>query len=346
MKSRQPILLLVLLIAAMLLPACAPTPAADCISEEIFCVGLVTDTGKINDQSFNQSAWEAVQQAENDLGAHIQYIETIGAQDYAQNIALLAEQGFDVVITIGPALGDATTAAATNYPETDFIGVEQPQAKAVDGVTGLSFPDENAGFLVGALATMMSSSHKIGVVCGADAAPTVWRYVEGYRAGAAFADQLQGTATDVTIVHENSVSSSQDSTDPAWGANAARSMIDAGVDTIFGCGGRTGNGAITAAAQSGVYAIGADIDQYLMLPDAAPRLLSSAVKLITPGVFQLIKLSREGQFPSGNYLGESGYAPYHDLEHEVPVSVKKMMEQIRAGLLNGSIKINVAPLSD
>jgi basic membrane protein A len=309
-------------------------------------VGLVTDNGKINDQSINQAAWEALQQAEQDFGAHIQYIETTDAKDYAKHINTFGEQGYDVIVTIGPALGEATTAAAATYPETDFIGVDQPQAKVVDGVAGLSFPDEKAGFLVGALAAMMSKSNQIGVVCGADTAPTVWRYVEGYKAGATFADQLQGTATEVSVAHESSVSSSNDSTDPAWGAKAARSLIDEGADAIFGCGGMTGNTAITTAAQAGAYAIGVDIDQYLTLPEAAPRMLSSAVKLITPAVFKLIKLSRDGQFPSGTYFGEVGYAPFHDLDSEVPMAVKTMMEQINAGLLDGSIQTNVAPLSD
>jgi hypothetical protein len=95
-----------------------------------------------------------------------------------------------------------------------------------------------------------------------------------------------------------------------------------GADAIFGCGGITGNGAITAAAQAGAYAIGVDTDQYLTLPEAAPRMLSSAMKLITPGVFDLIKLSKEGNFPSGNYFGDAGYAPFHDLDSEVPADVK------------------------
>ncbi|HVF11158.1 MAG TPA: hypothetical protein VNA16_10165, partial [Abditibacteriaceae bacterium] len=102
--------------------------------------------------------------------------------------------------------------------------------------------------------------------------------------------------------------------------------------------------AIIAAADVGAYAIGVDTDQYLTVPEAAPRMLSSAMKLITPGVFELIKLSREGAFPGGNYLGDVTYAPYHDLEHEVPAEVRTAMEQISAGLLDGSIKTSVPPV--
>src|SRR5688500_5258273 len=94
------VLLAPLLIVGMLLPACAPV-SADCFSEEVFCVGLVTDVGKINDGSVNQSAWEAVQQAEKDLGAQVQYIETTDVEDYAKNITTFAAQGYDVIVTVG-----------------------------------------------------------------------------------------------------------------------------------------------------------------------------------------------------------------------------------------------------
>jgi len=344
MKSQQHMLLVSLLIAAMLLPACAP--AADCDKEEVFCVGLVTDVGKINDQSLNQSTWEGVQQAEQDLEAHIEYIETTDAKDYARNIAIFGDQGYDVIVTVGPALGEVTAAAAAIYTETDFIGVDQLQAEAVDSVAGLNFPEDNAGFLVGALAAMMSKSNKIGAVCGTDANPAVRRYVEGYKAGAAFADQFKGITTQVSVEFHSDVGSNKGFTNPEWGAATAKSMIDQGADVIFGCGGITGNGAITAAAQAGAYAIGVETDQYLTLPEAAPRMLSSAMKLIAPGVFELIKLSKDGQFPSGNYFGDVGYAPFHDLDREVPAAVRTMMEQISAGLFDGSIKTNMRSTSD
>jgi basic membrane protein A len=330
------------LVAAMLLPACAPA-AADCTSDQVFCVGLVTDVGKINDKSFNQSAWEGVQQAEKELGAKIQYVETTDAKDYAKNIATFGDEGYDVIVTVGFALGEATDAAAPTYPKVKFIGVDQFQAADVPGVAGLNFPEDQGGFLVGALAAMMSKSNKIGAVCGTDAVPPVWRLGEGYKAGAAYADAQNGTTTEVFVVYHNDVGFDKTFTDPEWGAATAKSMMDQGADAIFGCGGITGNGAITAAAQAGAYAIGVDTDQYLTLPEAAPRMLSSALKLETPGVFELIKLAKDGKFPTGNYLGKAGYAPFHDLDSEVPADVKSAMEAINAGLLDGSIKTDVAP---
>jgi len=336
-------ILAALLVAAMLLPACAPA-AADCSSDQVFCVGLVTDVGKINDKSFNQSAWEGVQQAEKELGAKVQYIETTDAKDYAKNIATFGDENYDVIVTVGFNLGEATDAAAATYPNVKFIGVDQFQANTVKGVSGLVFPEDQAGFLVGALGAMMSKSHKLGAVCGTDAVPPVWRFGEGYKAGAAYADAQKGTTTEVFVVYHSDVGFDKTFTDPEWGAATAKSMMDQGADAIFGCGGITGNGAITAAAQAGAYAIGVDTDQYLTLPEAAPRMLSSAMKLITPGVAELIKMAKDGKFPDGNYTGKAGYAPYHDLDGEVPADVKSEMEKIQSGLQDGSIKTDVAPV--
>jgi basic membrane protein A len=341
------VVMALLVIASMALSACgggAPT-AEDCTKAEVFCVGLVTDVGKINDKSFNQSAWEGVQKSQADGVADVvQFIETADAKDYAKNIAQFGDAGYDVVVTVGFGLGEATAAAAATYPSVRFIGVDQFQAETVKGVSGLNFPEDNAGFLVGALAAMMSESHKIGAVCGTDVVPPVWRFGEGYKAGAAYADGKNGTTTEVFVVYHSDVGFDKTFTDPEWGAQTAKSMMDQGADAIFGCGGLTGNGAVTAAAQAGKYGIGVDTDQYLTLPEAAPRMLSSAMKLITPGVADLIKAAKDGTIADGNVFGAAGYAPFHDLESKVPAEVKAMMEEINKGLLDGSIKTNVPPV--
>ncbi|WKZ36390.1 MAG: BMP family ABC transporter substrate-binding protein [Anaerolineales bacterium] len=325
----------------------------DCAKAEVLCVGLVTDVGKVNDKSFNQSAWEGVLKSQEDGVADlIQFIETADAKDYAKNIAQFADNGFDVIVTVGFGLGEATDLAALEYPDVWFIGVDQFQAWEYDGdpstdipnVSGLNFPEDNAGFLVGALAAMMSESNVIGAVCGTDVVPPVWRFGEGYKAGAAYADAAMGTTTNVLVVYHSDVGFDKTFTDPEWGAQTAKSMMDQGADSIFGCGGITGNGAITAAAQAGAYAIGVDTDQYFTLPEAAPRMLSSAMKLITPGVAELIAAVKDGTSKAGNVIGDAGYAPYHDLDGEVPAEVKAKMEEINAGLLDGTILTNVPPV--
>src|SRR5215212_11518735 len=144
MKKLQALLATVL-ITTLLLPACA-TATPDCANEDVFCVGLVTDIGKISDKSFNQSAWEGVQQAEKELGALIQYIETADPKDYSKNINTFADEHYDVIVTVGFNLGEQTRAAAATYPDVRFIGVDQDQFEGpMENVAGLVFPEDKAG---------------------------------------------------------------------------------------------------------------------------------------------------------------------------------------------------------
>lgn len=334
-------LLALLVIAAMILPGCQQQGAAtpDCSKAETFCVGLVTDVGKVDDKSFNQSTWEGVKQAEKDLGAVVQYIETTDAKDYAKNIATFADAKYDVIVTVGFNLGEATIAAAKQYTDVKFIGVDQFQSETVANLAGLVFPEDQSGFLVGALAAMMTKSGKIGAVLGTDAVPPVWRFGEGYRAGALYIKP----DVEINVVYHSDVGFDKTFTDPEWGKTTAISMIDKGADIIFGAGGKTGNGALLGAAEKGVYAIGVDTDQYLTVPEAQKVLLSSAMKLLTPGTFDLIKLAKDGKFPGGNFTGKAGYAPFHDLDSQVPADVKAKMEEIAKALADGSLLTNVAP---
>jgi len=345
MSKKLYLVLSFLMLASMLMAACGPAASGkpDCTKPEVLCVGLVTDVGKIDDKSFNQSTWEGVKQAEKDLGATVQYIETTDSKDYAKNIATFADAKYDVIVTVGYNLGEATIAAAKQYPNINFIGVDQAQTDTIANLAGLIFPEDQAGFLVGALAAMMTQSKKIGSVCGTDAVPAVWRFGEGYKAGAAYIDK----SVEVTVVYHNDVGFDKTFSDPEWGKTTALSMIDKGVDVVFGAGGKTGNGALAGAAEKStadkpVYAIGVDTDQYLTVPEAQKVLLSSAMKLLIPGTFDLIKLAKDGKFPGGNYVGVAGYAPYHDLDSKVPADVKTKMETLAAGLKDGSIKTNVS----
>jgi basic membrane protein A len=344
--------LALLLMVAMLLPACAPaTP--DCKSASVYCVGLVTDVGKVDDKSFNQTAWEGVQKAKTDGDADVvQYIETTDAKDYAKNIATFADAGYDQIVTVGFALGEDTYLAAKKYPNTKFVGIDQFLVKddthpdfPLPNLVGLVYNEDQSGFLVGALAAMMSKAHNIGGVFGTDAVPPVWRYGEGYRAGAAYEDAKNGTTTTVTNVYHNDVGFDKTFTDPEWGATTAKSMIDKGADVIFGGGGKTGNGAVTAAAQGGVYAIGVDTDQYFTLPEAQKMLLTSAMKPETEPVAALIKMTKGGNFPQGGYFfGPAGYAPYHDLASQVPANVDAEMQALYKALTDGTLKTNVPPV--
>lgn len=327
-----------MLMSAALVSACgAPAAAPDCGRSDIFCVGLVTALGRIDDKAFNQSAWEGVQRAGDELGAHVQYIETTDFKDYAKNISTFAEARYDVIVTVGFGPAKATLAAARKHPEIKFIGVDQFQAELTPGVAGLSFPEDQAGFLAGALAAQMSRSGKIGGVFATDAVPAMWRFGEGYRAGAQYINPDIG----ISIAYHGDVSFEKTFNDPEWGAAQAKTMVDMGADIIFGAGESTGNGAVIGAAEAGGLCIGVDTDQYDTLPEARKNMLSSVVKQIAPGVFDLVRLARDGKFPDGNFLGKVAYAPYHGLDGQVPAEVKARMQEINQALLDGSLQTNV-----
>ena len=157
---------------------------------------------------------------------------------------------------------------------------------------------------------------------------------EGFIAGA---KHIKPDVNVITTYHPGEIS--QAFTDPEWGAATTKQAIDKGADVIFGAGGITGNGALQeVAANEGLFCIGVDTDQWLTLPAAHPCLVSSAMKLITPGVVELITTFSGGTMTSGNHFGGSALAPFHDFDEKVPADVKAQLTEIKAGLEDGSIK--------
>jgi len=306
---------------------------------------MVTDSGRIDDKSFNQASWEGVQQAQKELGVDIKYIETKDTKDYAKNIKQFVDEKYDVIVTVGFLIGDTTTDAAKANPSIKFIGVDQFQAASAPNLAGLIFDEDKSGFLAGALAAGMSKSGKLAAVLGTKSVPPVVKFGEGYKAGAGYlfdtSPKLVPSAKkpEVTLTYHPDGDNAFN--DPEWGAQQAQSLIQAGHDIVFGGGGNTGNGAVEAGAEKGVYVIGVDTDQYLTLPKAAPKMLSSATKVLSKGVFGLIKDAQGGKLKGGNNVGDSGLAPFHDTESAIPAELKDMLKKIDAGLKDGSIKTGV-----
>lgn len=318
----------------------AGATATGCASEETLCIGLVTDVGPVDDKSFNQSAWEGVQDAAEALGAESNYIQTTDATDYAANIAAFADQGYDVIVTVGFAIGEATVAAAQQYPDVDFIGVDQFQGEEVPNVTGLIFPEDQAGFMAGALAGLLTESDLVAAVLGTNLVPPVVAFAEGFENGVA---HTNSGARIITTYHPGGLDVAFQ--DPAWGAETARQAIDQGADVIFGAGGLTGNGALSEVAKDGgrVWCIGVDSDQWETVPEAHPCLVTSAMKLIRPSVTELIEASAEGSLPPGNFVGEVQLAPYHDHEEHLDGEITSQVEDIVEGVRSGDIPTGYTP---
>lgn len=326
-----------LIVMSMLLSACDLFGGkVKACPEEDFCVGLVTDVGEVDDKSFNQSAWTGVEQAEAELGATVNYIETKDAKDYAANMQLFIDNNYDVIVTVGFALGTATVEAAKANPDVWFIGVDQGQwSETVPNVTGLIFDEANSGFLAGVLAGMLTKSKTVAAVLGTDIIPPVVNFNKGYIAGAKWVDP---SINVISTYHPGGMDVAF--TDPEWGAATAKQAIGQGADVVFGAGGKTGNGAlIETAGNPGLYCIGVDDDQWNTVPEAHSCLVSSAMKLITPGLFELLKMAKEGTAPAGNYIGGAGLAPFHDFDSVVTQAIKDKLAAGAAAYAAGEITL-------
>lgn len=311
--------------------------ACDDYDMEDVSIGLVTDVGQINDKSFNQSSWEGVLAAEL-CGATVDYIETQDAADYADNIAEFAENDYDVIVTVGFALGTATLEAAEIYPDVQFIGVDQFQGEPVENLVGLVFNEDHSGFLAGVLAGGLTETGTIAAVLGTDQVPPVVAFKEGYEAGALYKNP------DINIIstyHPGAID--QAFTDPEWGATTSKQALDQDADVVFAAGGKTGNGGLIEVANAvgddgpPPYCIGVDSDQWLTVPEAHPCLVSSAMKVLDQGVADILMAYYDEELEPGNFFGEAGLAPYHDLEDMVPAELAEEIDMVAEGLASGEI---------
>ncbi|GIL34809.1 BMP family ABC transporter substrate-binding protein [Phycicoccus jejuensis] len=319
----------------------APTDDSNCASADVFCIGLVTDTGKVDDKSFNQSAHEGAKAAQAETNGFYKYIETQDAKDYAANMAQFTNKKYDVVVTVGFLMTDATVAAAKASPDTKFIGVDQgyPEGTTEKNLTGLIFPEDQAGYGAGYLAGLMTKTNKLGQVLGLEI-PPVQKYAKGFEAGAKAANPSVSVTTVYHPAGDNAFN------DPVWGGGEARKMLAQNADIIFGAGGNTGNGALQEVAKaSGAgtdkFCIGVDTDQWDTVPAAQPCLITSAEKLISKGVTDTIKTAKDGEFSGIQTLGQAGLSSFHDFDATIPEDVKTKVADIVKQMEAGTLKTGV-----
>lgn len=303
-------------------------------------VGLVTDVGKVDDHTFNESAYRGMVRAVQEFGLKSAFIETQQPTDYDKNIEQFAVANYDMIITVGFMLGDATKKMAQKYPNVRFAIVDFAYNPPLDNVIGLIFAEEQSGFMAGALAGLMTRSKILGMVAGVEIPPVI-RFRKGYEAGI----KHVCANCDVLGVYIDSF------IDPARGKTAAMSQIDEGADVIFGGGGTTGSGAILGATQAGVWAIGVDQDEYLTTfkqgrTPGSDKLLSSAMKRVDNAVYGAVKRAVQGTFSGGTVKfdassGGIGLAPFHETGASVPDEVKTKLQEIAADLQSGKLIVNL-----
>ncbi len=301
-------------------------------------VGLVTDVGKIDDKTFNEFAYAGMKRAAKDFDISTSFIETQQPTDYTKNIGQFINEGYDVVITVGFMLGDATKSMAERYPDKKFIIVDFAYNPTVKNIIGLVFAENESGFMAGALAGLMTKSNTIGIVGGMEIPPVI-KFRIGYEAGAKYVNPN----CEVLGVYIDSF------TDPARGKTAALSQMEEGADVIFGAGGLTGTGGIQGAAGEGAWVIGVDQDEYYTSfkggnVKGSDKLISSAMKRVDNAVYQSLQMVVEGKFKGGLKVFDItnagiGLAPFHEAENKIPASVKARLKVIEEDLKKGKIKV-------
>jgi basic membrane protein A len=314
-----------------LLPAFAISLlAASPVHAATMKVGLVTDVGGLNDGSFNMLAGQGLKRAKQELKIKTGVIESKQLTDYEKNLSQLATGKYDLVISVGFMMGDATKKVAARFPGTKFAIIDFNYPQAIPNVAGITFAEEQAGYLAGALAALETKSGKVGFVGGMDV-PVIHRFKIGYEEGAKAAGKKVKVLSGYTGKFD----------DPAKGREVATAQYQQGADIVFHASGQCGLGVIDAAKASKKLAIGVDADQSKIAPD---YVLSSAMKRVDLAVYQVISDVSTGKFKGGNrkltLKDEAvGLAPFYG--HKVAPATHKKLDELRAGLTSGKIKISL-----
>jgi basic membrane protein A len=359
----------VLMVASMLLSACATATTAP--TQEVvapttapptakpYRVGFVTDTGGIDDQSFNTTQWNGVLRAQEELGIKAQFIQSDEASQYTPNLTEFASQGYDLVIAAGFYLGGDLAKVAAQYPDIKFsivdysypdpFGVPEGvvgNSECIPNVQGQVFKTDQASFLAGYVAAGMSKTGKLGYFGGAKI-PTVTIFGVGFQAGMEYYNQVHGT--NVTLIGWDNKTGeglfTGDFEDLTKGKESAESLFDEGADIFMGVGGLIGSPGFDVARERGGYGIWVDVDGYNMpaLASAKDVMLTSVMKNMDNSVFDVIKSAMEGNFQGcGVYVGSIanggvGIAPYHDLASKVPADLQAEVNDLQSKIASGEI---------
>ncbi len=318
------------------------TPAA------AFTACQVTDTGGIDDNSFNQTAWQGVLDAQEALGIDGRFLESQAETDYEANLNSLLGGQCDIILTIGFLLGDATQAAAEANPEQLFSIVDYAYDPPIDNVLGQVYATDEAAFLAGYLAAGMTETDILGVFGGINI-PPVTIFMDGFVWGVEHYNGVHGT--DVTVLgwdtetREGLFTNNFESLDD--GRAFAQNLYDEGADIVLPVAGPVGLGSAALANELGtdeLKIIGVDADLYLTDPERGHVYLTSIMKRMDSTVYQVIEQAMAGNFEGGVITGTLenggvGIAPFHDLESAVPADLAAELDTVRAGIIDGTIAV-------
>ena len=332
--SRVPLALMAT--GALILSACGgDDEAAD------FKACQITDTGGIDDRSFNQTVWEGFLRAERELGIEVKYLESTSESDYDPNIQAFIDEGCDVIVTVGFLLGDATEAFAIANPGQAFGIIDYAYETSYPNLLAMVFDTDQAGFLAGYVAAAMTETGVVGTWGGINI-PPVSVFMDGYLAGVNHHNAVKGTSVRVLgwDGRDGVFIGSFESQD--LGNSATTEMLQNGADIILPVAGPAGLGAGTAIEDFGSgKMIWVDTDGFFSTTFGSIT-LTSVEKKMDNATFDLIRTVKDGTFSGGLYVGTLandgvGISPFHDFDASVPDSVKAELDELRAAIIAGQL---------
>ena len=308
---------------------------------ESVTAGLVSDVGRFNDKSFNQSALEGLNRAKAELGADTRAIESRAAGDYVPNLSSLARQHYDVTIGVGFLLAEAVSSVARKFPDENFAIIDYSvmappftdAAKNVatpKNVQGLTFATNENSYLIGCMAAMMAKKQggkQVISSVGGLKLPTVDIFIAGYQDGAKACNPgiqvLNGYSQDFVA---------QDKC-----KEIALNQIAQGSQVVFAVAGGCGLGALDAAKQKGKWGVGVDKDQ----SDLGPHILTSAVKRVDTSVFDTVKAVQEGSFKGGTdatFNLENDGVAIGKTSDKVTQDILDKVDELKQQIIDGQLK--------
>lgn len=301
--------------------------------DKVFKIGMVTDVGGVNDESFNQSAWEGLEKLKADLGedkVQVNYKESKQAADYVSNLDGFVDEKYDLIVGVGYLMEDAIKEAAENYPKQQFALVDGFYKDGnLPNVTTLGFEDNVSAYMTGLIAGRMTETNKVGFIGGVEG-NVISRFHYGFMAGV----KDSNPNAEIKVQYANSFD------DVAKGRAIASQMHKDGVDIIFTAAGAVGNGAIEVAKENGKKAIGVDKDQNSLGPD---NVITSAMKRVDSAVYNIGKQVVEGKYKGGEHIVNTlamegvGIAPTSN--KNCPPDVLKFVDEQAKKIMDGEIKV-------
>ena len=293
--------------------------------------GVVTDIGGLNDRSFNFLANKGLEDAESQLGIQGRVLLSKSNADYVPNLSTLGQQQYNMIVSVGFRMGDATDTVAGKFPKSNFAIVDY-SATALKhkptNVQGLLFKEQEAGYLVGYLAGLWAKDNNAKAISsvGGEKIPPVDHYIAGYMAGAKAANP------GIQVLNGYS----QDFVDQAKCKEIALNQIAQGAKVVFQVAGQCGLGALDAAKEKGVQGIGVDADQSYL----GPHILTSALKKVDVAVLDAIKRDQEGKFKGGTDViatvqnGGVGIGKISPEGQKYADQIKKVQDDIASGKIS------------